>query len=233
VAPSPGPGSRTKVKVVLRRGLMGIGAGTTLLSAWLASPVPLGFDRPLFVNEAPVRARAIVCLGAGVDDGLPSSAGWHRIRTSVRLHREGYAPVVIFAGGPVYGSEGRPVAEVYAEAARLAGLPAEAVVLESGSTNTADHPQKLGALALFQGAGSRAEPLIVVTTPFHGLRAALVFRHAGYTGVRVVTRHPAPHDGPDEANGRFTRRTAAKLYAFLASLEEWAAIASYKANGWI
>jgi uncharacterized SAM-binding protein YcdF (DUF218 family) len=209
-----------------------MGAACTVLVLWLVSPVPIFLNRPLLWNELPAPAAAIVCLGSGVDDGLPSSTGWHRIRTSVRLFQDGFAPVVVFSGGPLAQGGGRSVAEIYAESARLIGLPASAIVIEPRARNTADHPRRLLETDLLRAQQGANTPLLVVTTSYHGLRAALCFRRAGFTTTKIVTRYdggagPAPDPRP------FPREVVYKLYVLLATMEEWAALGTYKVHGWI
>jgi uncharacterized SAM-binding protein YcdF (DUF218 family) len=221
-----------RVRRALRAYLLATGLLTTVVLLWLASPLPLFIAAPLRVNEVPVKAEAIVCLGSGVDDGLPSPTGWHRVRTSARLYREGYAPVIVFSGGPVLDSAGRPVAEVYAEAARLLGVPASACLVEPLARNTADHPRRLLEMDFLASRGGRATPLLVVTSAFHGRRAALCFRKAGFTQVRIVVDHREVAPEALQASA-FHRRFAYRLYALLAALEEWSAIALYKTRGWV
>jgi uncharacterized SAM-binding protein YcdF (DUF218 family) len=212
-----------------------MGCASSLFLLWLLSPVPLYLNRPLLHNEPPAPAAAIVCLGSGADEGLPSSTGWHRIRTSVRLHREGFAPIVIFSGGPVPDSGGRSVAAIYAEAAQLIGLPASAIVIEPAAQNTADHPGRLLETDLLKSREGRQTPLLVVTTSHHGLRTALCFRRAGFSRTRIITRYDGPQGTATKASAPRTlrREMVFKLYVFLAALEEWAAIAAYKVRGWI
>jgi uncharacterized SAM-binding protein YcdF (DUF218 family) len=215
----------------MRTYLVGIGTAFTVLVLWLVSPVPIYLNRPLLWNEPPAPAAAIVCLGSGVDEGLPSSTGWHRIRTSVRLYGEGFAPVVVFSGGPVEQSGGRSVAEIYAESARLLGLPASAVVIEPRARNTADHPRRLLETDLLQAHEGADTPLLVVTTSYHGLRAALCFRRAGFSRTKIVTRYDGAVAAADPRP--FPREAVYKLYVLLATMEEWAALGTYKVRGWI
>jgi uncharacterized SAM-binding protein YcdF (DUF218 family) len=225
---------RGTARRLLRAYLLVTGAASTALVLWLVSPVPLYLNRPLLWNESPVPAAAIVCLGSGADDGLPSPNGWHRIRTSVRLYREGFAPVVIFSGGPVEDSGGRPIAEIYAEAARLIGLPPAAVVIEPRARNTADHPRRLLETGPLQAHGGTNTPLLVVTTAYHGLRAALCFRRAGFLKTRVITGFAGPEAAGGPSDSRpFPRKVLYKLYALMATVEEWAALGTYRLYGWI
>jgi uncharacterized SAM-binding protein YcdF (DUF218 family) len=217
---------------VVRLYFVAAGVLPTLFVLWLASPLPLFITAPLACNEGAAPAAAIVCLGAGVEEGLPSTAGWRRIRTSARLYRDGFAAVIIFSGGPAPG--GRSIAEVYAAAAQLIGVPASVCQVEPRSRNTADHPREILQLDLVGSQGGLDAPLLVVTSPYHGRRAALCFRKAGFRRVRVITRYPESlAEAPPWSLRRLHYHVADRLYSFLAALEEWSAIGAYKARGWV
>jgi uncharacterized SAM-binding protein YcdF (DUF218 family) len=213
--------------------LLAVGAATTLFLVWLASPLPLAIDRPLIQNDVPVRSAAIVCLGSGSDHGLPSSSGWQRIRTSLALYRDGFAPIVLFSGNS--GSSRRSEAEIYAEAAGWIGLPPGAARLETRSRSTHDQAIELGAADLGVSGVGKSSPLLLVTSAFHARRVRLVFRKAGFTSIRVVTSHEAPGtDSSSESDdatlgGRWISRISQAMVA----VREWGALAYYKAHGWI
>jgi uncharacterized SAM-binding protein YcdF (DUF218 family) len=226
---------KQRLAAVGRLYLVTAGTVSTVVLLWLASPLPLVVTKPLVWNDAPAGASAIVCLGSGVDDGLPSSTGWARIRTSARLYKAGFAPLVIFSGGPVHDSGGRPIAEIYAEAARLLGIPESATRIEPRARNTADHPPRLLDLDALKENGGTAAPLLVVTSAYHGRRVGLCFRKAGFTRTRIITDYPTPlpAEESDLEPSSFRRHFAGRLYAVLAALQEWAALASYRAKGWL
>lgn len=218
---------------LLRGYLLAAGAVATLVGAWLLSPLPLVVEEGLVVNDRPARADAIVCLSAGSVQGMPSSSGWRRIGTAVRLHKEGFAPIVIFSGG--IGTGGRSEAEIYAEAARAIGLPDGAARLEPLSETTWDHPARVVALEAVREKGGRDARLLVVTSPYHGRRTRAVFRKAGFTSVRVVTTWGV-RTGQNPARQRaleFGQRGVDRLYRLITAVREWVALAYYKARGWI
>lgn len=213
---------------------MAAGAVTTLVGAWLLSPLPLVIEDPLVVNDRPVRADAIVCLSSGSVQAGPSSAGWRRIGTGVRLYKDGFAPVVIFSGG--IGSGGRSEAEIYAEAGRALGLPEEAALLEPLAESTAEHPSRIAALDLVREKGGKGARLLVVTSPYHGRRTRGVFQKAGFTNVRVVTTwglRGAQNPTRQPRNLEIGQRAIDRLYRLISAAREWAALAYYKARGWI
>lgn len=160
-----------------------VGAVFALTSAWVAAGLPFGVDRMLIKSDAPLRARAIICLTGGVDSkDLPTVDGWDRIYTAMQLYADGYAPrIVISGGGPHRISE----AEIYADAAVWLGVPADALVVDPYPNTTADHPRTVLQIAALQL--DRDEALDVVTSPLHSRRAALAFSKAGFTNVRLVS----------------------------------------------
>lgn len=171
--------------------MMSIGTATLALVAWLAAGCPVMVDRLLVMNEAPVKAGAIVCIGGGFGGhNLPTDDGWMRVYTAVQLHYDQFAPVVVFSGG---GAQKVSEAEVYSETAQWLGLPASAVVLDPVPGGTNEHPRNLlniAALGL-----TKDTPLLVVTSPLHSTRVSMCFRKAGFTNVRMVTSYVAK--GPD------------------------------------
>ena len=229
----PRAGAPRAVARVLRIYLLAAGAVTTLFLLWLASPLPLAIDRPLIQNDVPVRSAAIVCLGSGSDHGLPSSSGWQRIRTSVALYRDGFAPIVLFSGNT--GSSRRGEAEIYAEAAGWIGLPPGAARLESRSRSTRDQAIELGAADLGIPGVGKSSPLLLVTSAFHARRVRLVFEKAGFTSFRVVTSHEVPgfDSSPEGAAATLGGRWIGRISEAMIAIREWGALAYYKAHGWI
>lgn len=213
---------------ILRRYLIAAGAASTLLFLWLISP--LGITAPLVENDPPMRSAAIVCLDSGTDHGLPSSSGWQRIRTSVLLFHDGYAPMVIFSG--TTGKNGRNVTQIYAEAAGWIGLPETAAKFEPRSRSTIEQAHRLLETPDVSGLG-KSSPLLIVTSPYHGRRVGLVFRKAGFTRIRVVTSYGLSEEPSDQETQGFVVRLLSRISEAMVSAREWAALAYYKARGWI
>jgi hypothetical protein len=139
-----------------------------------------------------MKAQAVVCLTAGLTaNRLPSSEGWDRVYTAVQLLLDGYADRLVFSGG---GTSGLSEAEVYSEAAGWLGVPTDRMLLDPWPADTASHP---GSLLKLPGAGiHRNTLLLVVTTPLHSRRVAMTFRHAGFSGFRVVTEWAGRRNDP-------------------------------------
>jgi hypothetical protein len=262
-----------KLKKIFKAYLIVAGVLSTVFFVWMAAGWPMGFDRWLVVDETPRRSDYIVCLGGGTrGNNLPNEDGWDRIYTAVQLWFDGYAPKIVFTGG---GTGLISEAELYAGFARWFGCPEEALFFEPGAAGTGDHPKKLletGALGIRKDAAAGANkaeaaepggkqaaqvelgirrdtPLIIVTSPLHSRRAAMVFRKAGFTNFRMVTRWSArtTHD-PGKVRAYMTSkfeefRPSGKDYGdvfnrlkwgtwrFFNALREYAAIAMYKIRG--
>jgi uncharacterized SAM-binding protein YcdF (DUF218 family) len=223
---------------------MVVGACTLGLATWLVLGGSILLDRYLVLNDAPVKADAIICIAGGVGaHNLPTDEGWLRIYTAVQLQLDGYAPIVVFSGG---GTEKVSEAEIYAEAALWLGLPAGSVVLDPVPGGTVDHPRNLQTLQQV-----RLKPdsnLLVVTSPFHTRRVSLCFQKAGFSRVRMISAYVAGRNDPrvvrdQRVSGVAGFRPSGKRYDdpfnrlkwglgdLLTALRECAAIAVYKVRG--
>ncbi|MFL5320257.1 MAG: YdcF family protein [Myxococcaceae bacterium] len=126
------------------------------------------------------KADAIVVLGARVmRSGVPSGALRARVEKAVQLYDQGYAPKIIFSGG--VGHHGPSEAEVGRTLAMSLGVPESACVLEANSHSTEENARFSLALT------KPSESLLVVSDPYHLLRARQIFRSMG----RDVSVSPA------------------------------------------
>jgi uncharacterized SAM-binding protein YcdF (DUF218 family) len=221
------------------------GAMTLAVCLWLIAGLSLPFEGALKVSSVPVRADAIVCIGGGTTKhDLPTDDGWQRIYTSAELFADGYAPTVVFTGR---GNSKVSEAEIYADAAQWLGVPAAAIRLDPLPSGTAQHPEAL--LASMGGAINRNSRLLLVTSALHSRRVQMTFQRHSFTNVTVVSDYSArtrlPGAGP---RGRsqlpaFVRdskeytdplfRLARGSSRLFTVLREWAAIAVYRARGWV
>jgi uncharacterized SAM-binding protein YcdF (DUF218 family) len=140
-------------------------------------------EAPLVVHE-PLRALdAIVVLGAPLaPGGGMSQVLAERARAAAALYHAGGAPLVVASGGVTGsgvarggGTSGgqRAEADALAEALVAAGVPD--VVVERASRSTAENASRTAELLAPRGARA----VWLVTQPFHGRRAARLFRRAG------------------------------------------------------
>ena len=120
-------------------------------------------------------ADAVVVLGARVlPGGVPSGALHARVEKAVELYRGGIASRLVFSGG--VGDNPPSEAQVMRSLAVQLGVPAEACVLEEQSHSTEQNTRY--SADLLRGLGLRR--VVVVSDPYHLLRARQYFRLQGF-----------------------------------------------------
>jgi uncharacterized SAM-binding protein YcdF (DUF218 family) len=128
-------------------------------------------ERPLVIRGEPLRALdAIVVLGAPLRNDELTPPLVERVEAAAQLYHAGGAKRVVASGGTTRGA-GRSEAAAIAEGLRARGVPD--VVVEDQSQTTAENAARTVVLI---GTGS----VWLVTQPFHGRRAAWLFRRAGF-----------------------------------------------------
>lgn len=129
------------------------------------------------------RAQAIVVLGAAQYRGKPSPVLRARLDHAVALYHRGVAPRLVLTGGTAEGDTASEaaVSRVYALGA---GVPDSAILLENEGRTTA---QSLTQVARLLQA-RRLDTVVVVSDPFHVLRAERSARRAGLTAYGSPTR---------------------------------------------
>jgi uncharacterized SAM-binding protein YcdF (DUF218 family) len=120
-------------------------------------------------------ADAIVVLGAAQYDGRPSPVYQARLDHAAELYARDLAPVVVVTGGRRPGDR---FTEAAAGAGYLAahGVPEEAIVLESGGSDSWTSLQ-----AAARVLGDRREVLLV-SSPYHALRTRHIAAEVGLDG---------------------------------------------------
>lgn len=128
-------------------------------------------------------AQAIVVLGAAQYRGRPSPVLRTRLDHAVGLYARGMAPRVVVTGGIAEGDTASEaaVSRIYAMAA---GVPDTAILLENEGRTTG---QSLARVARLLKA-RRIDTVVVVSDPFHVLRAARMAERAGLTAYTSPTR---------------------------------------------
>lgn len=117
----------------------------------------------------------VVVLGARVlPDGTASPTLRARLEKAVALYHQGVAPKLLFSGG--VGQHPPAEARVMRELALRLGVPAEACVLEEESHSTEQNARF--SARLLRELGARR--VVVVSDPYHLLRARQYFRLEGY-----------------------------------------------------
>ena len=128
-------------------------------------------ERPLVVRGEALRPLdAIVVLGAPLRDDALTPPLVERVAAAAALYHAGGAKRVVASGG-VTRAAGRSEAAAIADGLRARGVPD--VIVEDRSQTTAENATCTRALI-----GTCA--VWLVTQPFHGRRAARLFRRAGF-----------------------------------------------------
>ena len=160
----------------MRRFLLGF-----LVGAISIGTVLLGVGHWLGVSDPLEKADAIVAISG--DTGA-------RADSAIALWKQGYAPVLIFAGGSS-DPDSVASAELMKRTAVAAGVPADAIVVEGTSATTEENAQHVAELMRSRGL----ESAILVTSPYHQRRAAMLFERAFAPAGLSFRNHPA--DDPD------------------------------------
>jgi len=156
----------------MRRFLFGF-----LLGAISIVAVLVGIGHWLDVTDPLAKADAIVAISG--DTGA-------RAETAIALWKQGYAPLLIFSGGSS-DPESVASAELMKRTAVAAGVPANAIAVEGASATTEENAGRVAELMKTRGLLSA----ILVTSPFHQRRAAILFeREFGRAGL-TFRNHPA------------------------------------------
>ncbi len=114
-------------------------------------------------KEDPLRPADLIFVFGG--------PGEDRVQAAIALHREGYAPKILFTGqkasymNDVQVSE----AEYYADIARKAGIPDTALILETQARNTPENA--VNSVRILKEQGCAPATIILVTLPYHMLRS--------------------------------------------------------------
>lgn len=158
----------------------------------------------------PEPAQAIVVLGAGKTGHELSDASLRRTLHGIELFRQGLAPVLVMLGGPGEGPEAEANARL--SLARDMGVPADALASDTRGKTTREEASVSWQVLSPRGA----KKILLVTGREHMLRAAALFRRAGFEVVEapVDELHSAaarPQDRLDLARG-ILRELIARVY---------------------
>jgi uncharacterized SAM-binding protein YcdF (DUF218 family) len=175
----------------VRRFLLGFLLGVISIVVLL-----LGVGHWLAVTDPLEKADAIVAISG--DTGA-------RADSAIALWKQGYAPVLIFSGGS-RDPESVASAELMKRTAVAAGVPETAIVVEGTSATTEENAQHVAELMRSRGLGSA----ILVTSPYHQRRAAMLFEREFGRAALSLRNHPA--DDPDwDATFWWTREPSRTL----------------------
>lgn len=176
--------------------MLGLGCGClttlTLGLAWRVDRVGAADDLHA-ADIYPDGVTALVVLGARVSsDGRPSDTLRARVEHAVRLFPRSGAKVLVFSGG--VGAFGASEASVARDLAVSLGVPPERCLVEEDSHSTRENARFTMDL-LERRFGHRRLGVIVVTDPYHLLRAGMLFaREGAEVGTSPVLDAPRNRD---------------------------------------
>lgn len=125
-------------------------------------------------------ADAIVAISGGDTDA--------RAKEAIKLYRANWAPRLVFSGAAL-DRQGTSNAAVMRTQAINAGVDASAITIDEVAIDTADNAKKTKQL-LKPGVPQR---VILVTSPYHQLRASIEFKRALGPTVEIIN-HSTPDD---------------------------------------
>jgi uncharacterized SAM-binding protein YcdF (DUF218 family) len=133
---------------------------------------------------------AIVVLGAAQYDGRPSPQLAARLDHVVTLYGEGLAPLVVVTGGK-QPDDRFTEAESSAQYLADRGVPPDAIMMERSGHST--YQSMAGVAEVLAGGG--LDRVVVVTDPYHALRARLIAQDVGLTAYASPTPTSVVHGG--------------------------------------
>lgn len=157
---------RWAIRILL--GLIGIVAlyvGVTYVQVWWAARS----------DDGVTPASAIIVMGAAQWNGVPSPVLRNRLDHAAALHQQGVAPLIVVTGGKQKGdvvTQGRAGYEYL----RAKGIPDDAIIVEVDGTDS--YEELSASERLVRNAGGGAD-VVIVTDPYHALRAASIASELG------------------------------------------------------
>lgn len=161
---------------------------TPVVADWLLGSLEDRFP-PRPVAAVPT-ADAIVTLGGAIGAPIPPrehpdlSGAADRVWHAARLYRAGKAPLIIASGGTLPWHDQRFREADAIKALRTSwGVPADAVLRESTSSNTYQNAKNTAAILEKRGI----DQVLLVTSALHTRRALATFRSAGVPALPAAT----------------------------------------------
>lgn len=132
------------------------------------------------LSKQPVaQVAAIMILGSGTEDGRPTPTLAERLDRAVPIIKAQPQALVITTGGIGFGRT-QSEAEVMANYLHKVHNIAFARVLQEGKSTSTEENMSYSQALLAQHQVSLDEPIAIVTSDFHTIRAVAIARHQGY-----------------------------------------------------
>ena len=213
---SPKPASRLTLTQVAARIIL---AAVIVLGVLTLTPLSYYYGAPLRRTTEPRHSDVIVLLSHGqVGDQWLSPEGAQRTWAALKLYKAGFAPVIISSGSSHHGLD---QAGVQANWLVLAGVPKDAIIVESRSARTYTSASEL--IKIFRAQGWQSA--VIVTSQLDVPRVQAVFHRLGFSNLSF---EQVPEFAPP--TGLYYR---SGWRAFYHASYEYAALVLYKIKGWI
>lgn len=197
-----------------RRALILLGFLTVLV---IATPAVVWITPRVAGSYDPSPGDTLVVLGAGTVAEFPDLDTYWRCVYAVRFFRSGsFQRIVLSGGSPSDGT--MSVATVMANFLKSAGIPADAMLLETASHSTRENAVLVGQLL----SGIHPGKVMLLTSDYHTRRARAAFQRAGMD-VDVV---PVPYVEKLGSN------PSLRPMLLVLELTEYAKILWYRFKGW-
>ena len=109
-----------------------------------------------------------------------------RTETAVRLWKDGYAPLLLFSGASLDPNSVSSAEIMKREAVHL-GVPEDRILVEPAATTTDENARLVAQLMTSRGLHTA----ILVTSPYHQRRAAILFEREFGQAALSFRNHPA------------------------------------------
>ena len=126
---------------------------------------------------------AIVVLGSAQYNGVPSSIFAARLEHAIALYEDGVAPMIVTVGGKASGDQFTE-AEAGRDYLANSGIPADALLAVPEGADTLESMRVVSAAFDEHGWSSA----VLVTDPWHAMRAERMAEDAGMTAESSPTR---------------------------------------------
>lgn len=219
--------------------------GNPLFEGVLLKPLEL---RDLAPNPLPT-ADAIVVLGGVTSPAFAPQpivhlgGGADRVTYAVKLYREGRAPLIVLSGaGMPWNSDLPSEAEQMAELLRIMGVPASAIVKETGSHDTHENAAYIKPVL----AARHLRRILLVTSAVSMPGSLAAFRHENIDAVpapvdfvtpgldaELSASHVRDQVGWLETIALFMIPNPETLTQVDRALHEYLGLLVYRVNGWI
>lgn len=137
-------------------------------------------------NHAIVPIRAMLILGSGIEHGQPSATLKQRLDVAAKLAQQQPYSFCIVTGGfdfTATQSEAQVMANYLIQQHKL---PASRIFLENKSTSTELNLKNSQQILTQLGIGLE-QPIAIVTSDFHSLRARAIAKHQGYQHIVSIS----------------------------------------------